>query len=100
MTEKRCRHLKKGGVSYSVELAELWYQLELWRLVLTRKRGGRVGTRLLRRAEKNANIFDSMSYTLEEAKAHSKRTLGKYREAKKDHVKKRLTHLEKLGRKQ
>ena len=100
MAEKRCRHLKKGGVSYSIELAELWYQLELWRLVLTRKRGGRVGTRLLRRAEKNANIFDSMSYTLEEAKAHSKRTLGEYREAKKDHVKKRLTHLEKLGRKQ
>ena len=98
MAERRCRHLKKGGVSYSLEMKALWYQLELWRLVLTRKRGGRVGTRLLRRAEKHANIFHSMSYTLEEARAHSKRTMGEYREAKKTHIQKRITHLEDLAK--
>ena len=79
-------------------MAELWYQLELWRLVLTRKKGGRVGTRLLRQAEKNASMLDSVSYTLEESKTHYKRILDEYRETKKDHVKKRLTHLEELAK--
>jgi hypothetical protein len=54
--ESKCRKLRTGQVAYSPELAAVRNQIEAWQLLLKKKKGQRISSRLLSRSLKRAKL--------------------------------------------
>ena len=52
--ERHCRKLKMGGVPWTPELSKIRLGIEVWKLVLSRLRGGLVSARTILRKKKKA----------------------------------------------
>ena len=52
--ERHCRKLKMGGIPWTPELSKIRHGIEVWKLVLSRLRGGLVSARTILRKKKKA----------------------------------------------
>ena len=95
--DKKCRKLCMGGVPFSPEFQIHHSTIELWRAVMTKKRGGRYSSSKLKRLEARTNIHNSMQTSQREVEEKLKRAYKDYWTFKKDAKKARSTWLEGLA---
>ena len=73
-----------GEVPWSCTLQEAMDTIQLWRVVLSRKKGTRVSTRFITRLESRVDIINSLHHHINEVKDLLVAALKRYYELKKD----------------
>ena len=95
--DSKCRKLCMGGVSYSPEFKNYHKTIELWKAVITKKKGCRYSSSKLQRLEHQTNICNSLQHSLQEAEVKEREAYKKYWKFKKEAKEKQYTWLEGLA---
>ena len=96
--EKRCRKLRFGQVHYAPEdIQSEGRKISLWTLVIRRKAGKHVSTRVMRRLAKKCNINRPMKCSIEEVKSHRREAWKQYKKLKPNSRKLRDIWLKRLA---
>ena len=95
--DRGCRKLKMGEVAWSRTLQEAMDTIQLWKVVLSRKRGTRVSTRFISRLERRVDIVNSLHNSQTQVRIKLKEAYTRYYELKKDADKLREDWLQDLA---
>lgn len=94
LAEKRCRKLRMGMVPFSAELNIARMTIQVWRAVITKKKGCKYSNNKLRRLERATGITNALHATKEEAIEKEKLAFARYKEIRKNADQKRVGYLE------
>ena len=95
---KRCRKLRQGEVQYVPEIIQVeGRKISLWTLVVRRKAGKHVSTKVIRKLAKKCNINNPMKCTIDEAKNHRREAWKCYKKLKPNSRELRDKWLERLA---
>ena len=96
--ERKCRKLCKGQVAFSPDLQNASRVIKVFTLLLKKKQGRKVSSRLIARSLKKTDLSSEVySLSLTELQSQLKESFNKYYKVKKEHDKRRQTHLENLA---
>ena len=84
LIEFKLRKLRMGGVPWSPKLQSFRTEIELWAMILRKRKGIRVSNTRIRQFMGKSGIWDAFSVNLEDAEAKLKSAHKKYRVAKKN----------------
>jgi hypothetical protein len=96
--DKKCRKLRMGGVPYSVELNKARQTIELWKSIISWKRGRKVNSKYIRRLEKKVGLQGSRRVTMNEAKAANALAYTVYWDIKRKAQELRTTFLQRKAK--
>jgi hypothetical protein len=63
--DHQCRKLRMGGVSFCAKTVTAWKTIESWKLLIKRKKGGKVSSRKLERTTEKAGIKGAYRLSLQ-----------------------------------
>ena len=99
--DKRCRRLFRGLVPFSPEVHKLMLTTRFWKLVLDKRQGRKISSRLIIRVMKKARIStplrDIMQLSEHSITTALKRSFKNYKQAKKSSISTRRQWLEELA---
>ena len=81
--EQKLRKFRMGEVPWSPKLQNLRTEIEVWSLLLKRKKGRKIGSRRIRRLIKKTKIQGAFDLSTEELQAKLNETFKLYKQAKK-----------------
>ena len=82
--DKKCRKIPMGNVPFSPTIVKARLSIELWKGVVTRKRGSKFSSKKLHRIERKIGITNSMNCTLDQAIQKEDKARSEYNQLKKD----------------
>ncbi|MGL5936571.1 MAG: endonuclease/exonuclease/phosphatase family protein [Cetobacterium sp.] len=99
--EKRCRKLKRGGVSFSEETITPLRLIAWWNVAIKRRQGKQVHPKVWRRKKKEAGLqaLRTSEMTLSDMIQSRKQAVKAFRQAKKNHEEHRVAHINKMPKK-
>jgi hypothetical protein len=95
--QHRCRKLKMGAVPYSPALSLAGEKIRAWKLLLRKKRGGRIHFKFLNRKLKEADITDTTLLSIDDIQENLRNAWQRYRSLKKCAINDRATWIEDLA---
>jgi hypothetical protein len=96
--EEGLRKLKMGGIPWSPKLQVFRNEIELWRMIVRRRKGIKVSTSRIRRFIKKTGLVLAFTYDLDSSQEQVKLAYKAYKLAKKDASMWREDHLESLAK--
>ena len=92
--DKNCRKLNMGGVPYSVELAQARKTIEMWKAIVSWKKGRKINMKYIKRLENQASSKNSRHCTLAEAKIATAKAFSDYWDIKRKSTELRKSFLQ------
>ena len=80
--EKRCRKVRVGNIPFSPIVDTAAKTIYLWSLILSKMRGTKVSTSLIRRLAKKCEITVDMSLTYEDVRLLRNKAIKRYKQLK------------------
>ena len=83
MARKNCRKLRMGKVPFSDEIQDFHRIINMWNLIILKRKGRRVDSRKIRDLMHQTASMEALKCNQDEAQVERKRTMQRYRKTKK-----------------